>query len=96
MPKVAIIRRLFLLPGRETEAVHWLHWTEPMRRAAGQIWQMALLSDVDPHECHFVQVWRDMPAYDAWRSSPDRTRLVMERGRYMTHAPTRLYDVLDD
>lgn len=95
MPKLAIIRRVVLLPGRETEGIQWLHGTEPIRRGAGQLWQMVLRGQVDPHEHHLVQLWRDGAAYDLWRRSEERARLAIERGRYMTHEPTRMYDVLE-
>jgi heme-degrading monooxygenase HmoA len=95
VPKLAIIRRIHLLPGREDEGVRWLNATEPTRRAAGQITQLVMRGQIDPHEYQWVQVWRDHEAYDGWRRSDERGRLATERGRYMTHEPSRLYDVLE-
>lgn len=95
MAKLAIIRRVHLLPGREQEGVRWLCATEPERRAAGQLSQLVLRGQIDPHEYQWVQLWRDHLAYDAWRRSPERGRLAGERGRFMTHESTRLYDVLE-
>ena len=48
MPEVAIIRRVFLLPGREDEAVRWLEETEPVRRNAGQLRQYVVRGQIDP------------------------------------------------
>jgi heme-degrading monooxygenase HmoA len=93
--KLAIIRRIHLLPGREGDGIRWLSETAPMRRQAGQLSQLLLKGQIDPHEYQWVQVWVDDRAYAAWRASPDRSRLAAERGRYMTHEPTHMYDLLE-
>ncbi|HEY3110203.1 MAG TPA: antibiotic biosynthesis monooxygenase [Chloroflexota bacterium] len=95
MSKLAIIRRIHLLPGREEAGIRWLYETAPMRRQAGQLSQLLLKGQIDPHEYQWVQIWADDRAYAAWRASPDRSRLAAERGRYMTHEPTRMYDLLE-
>jgi heme-degrading monooxygenase HmoA len=92
---LAIIRRIHLLPGRELDAIRWLCQTEALRTEAGQLSQLVLKGQIDRHEYQWVQVWRDEAAYEAWRHSPERARLAGERGRYMTHEPTRLYEVLE-
>jgi heme-degrading monooxygenase HmoA len=91
---LAIIRAIHLLPGREEEGVLWLEETEPLRRQAGQLGQYVLRGQVDPREFQWLQVWRDHQAYEGWRQSPDRARLSLERGHFMVHEPTRMYDVL--
>jgi heme-degrading monooxygenase HmoA len=93
--KLAIIRRIHLLPGREEDGIRWLCETAPVRRQAGQVSQLILRGQIDPHEYQWVQVWDDARAYAAWRASPSRERLASERGRYMTHEPTRMYDLLE-
>ena len=95
MSKLAIIRRIHLLPGREEDGIRWLCETAPTRRRAGQVLQLILRGQIDPHEYQWVQVWADDRAYTAWRASPERSRLAAERGRYMTHEPTRMYDLLE-
>lgn len=95
MSKLAIIRRIHLLPGREEDGIRWLGETAPARRQAGQISQLLLKGQIDPHEYQWVQIWTDDRSYAAWRRSPDRSRLAAERGRFMTHEPTRLYDLLE-
>lgn len=96
MARLAIIRRIFLLPGRESDGVRWLQETEPLRRQAGQVSQMIIRGQTDPKDIRLVQYWQDRAAYDAWRRSPDRERLSVERGRFMTHEPTRQYDLIED
>jgi len=93
--KLAIIRRIHLLPGREEDGIRWLSETAPTRRQAGQLSQLLLKGQIDPHEYQWVQIWSDDRSYATWRASPDRSRLAAERGRYMTHEPTRMYDLLE-
>ena len=95
MSKLAIIRRIHLLPGREEDGIRWLCETASMRKRAGQISQLILRGQIDPHEYQWVQIWEDNRAYASWRGSPDRSRLAVERGRYMTHEPTRMYDLVE-
>ena len=94
MPNLMIIRPIHPLPGRQQEALRWLANTEPIRRQAGQISQFVLRNLVDPSDFEFVQIWTDRQAYDRWRDTPERTRLAAERQRYLTHDPSRLYDVI--
>lgn len=94
MARLVIIRPIHPLPGRHQEALDWLAQTEDLRRAAGQISQYVLRSIVDSSDFEFVQVWMDRAAYERWRESPDRARLAQERQRYLTHDPTRLFDVI--
>ena len=95
MSKLVIIRRVHLLPGREQEGIRWLCETAPVRSAAGQLAQLVLRGQIDPYEYQLVQIWADPAAYQAWRNSAERRRLAAERGRYMTHEPTRMYDLLE-
>lgn len=95
MPEVAIIRRVFLLPGREDEGVRWLEETEPVRRNAGQIRQYVVRGQIDPQEYQWVQIWSSYEAYNTWRTSAERRALADQRGRFMTHEPTVYYDVLE-
>lgn len=95
MPKVAIIRRVYLLPGREADGIGWLVATEPGRRQAGQLGQWVLRGQIDTHEYQFVQVWRDEESYQAWRRSDDRRRLNADQGRFVTYDPTRRFVVLE-
>ena len=95
MPKLAIIRQIYFLPGREDEGVRWLDETEPLRRQAGQTAQWVLRGQIDTREYLWTQVWESYAAYEGWRNSDERTRLAAERGRFMTHHPTRMFDVLD-
>jgi heme-degrading monooxygenase HmoA len=92
---LAIIRQIHLLPGREQDGIRWLCESEPVRRGAGQLTQLVLKGQIDPREYQWVQIWSDDRAYATWRGSPDRSRLAAERGRFMTHEPTRMYDVLE-
>ncbi|TAK20222.1 MAG: hypothetical protein EPO26_19215 [Chloroflexota bacterium] len=95
MAEVAIVRRVFLLPGREADALAWLHHTEPLRRAAGQTRQFVVRGLIDSHEYQWIQFWRSYEAYDTWRRGPTRADLNDQRGRFMTHEPTRAYDVVE-
>ena len=95
MAKLAIIRRIHLLPGREEAGIRWLCETAPVRSRAGQVSQLILKGQIDPREYQWVQIWDDDRAYAAWRASPERSRLAAERGRYLTHEPTRMYDLLE-
>ena len=95
MSKLAIIRRIHLLPGREEDGIRWLCETASVRSQAGQVSQLVLRGQIDPHEYQWVQIWADDRSYAAWRASPDRSRLAAERGRYLTHEPTRMYDLLE-
>jgi heme-degrading monooxygenase HmoA len=93
--KLAIIRRVHLLPGREGAGIRWLCETGEVRARAGQLTQLILKGQIDTHEYQWVQIWSDDRAYAAWRASPDRSRLAAERGRFMTHEPTRMYDLVE-
>jgi heme-degrading monooxygenase HmoA len=95
MPEVAIIRRIFLLPGREAEGIRWLAETEPIRRQAGQLRQYVVRGQIDPQEYQWVQLWSSHEAYDGWRRSTARRQLAEQRGRFMTHLPSSFYDVLE-
>jgi heme-degrading monooxygenase HmoA len=95
MGEVAIIRRIFLLPGREAEGIRWLEETEPIRRRAGQLRQYVVRGLIDPQEYQWVQRWSSYEAYDGWRRSPARRELADQRGRFMTHQPSSFYDVLE-
>jgi len=89
-----IIRPIHLLPGREQEAIRWLRETEALRRQAGQISQMILHNVVDSNDYEFVQIWESRAAYEEWRNTTTRAGLADERARYLTHSPTRLYDIV--
>jgi heme-degrading monooxygenase HmoA len=89
-----IIRPIHLLPGREPEAIRWLSETEAQRREAGQISQMVLHNVVDSNDYEFVQVWESRASYDEWRNTATRAQLSDDRARYLTHSPTRLYDIV--
>jgi heme-degrading monooxygenase HmoA len=93
--KLTIIRRIHLLPGREEDGIRWLCETAALRSRAGQISQLILKGQIDPREYQWVQIWADDSSYVAWRASPERSRLAAERGRYMTHEPTHMYDLLE-
>jgi heme-degrading monooxygenase HmoA len=95
VPEVAIIRQVFLLPGREAEGIRWLEETEPARREAGQLRQYLVRGQIDPQEYQWVQLWSSYEAYEGWRRSPSRRQLAEERGRFMTHLPSSFYDVLE-
>jgi heme-degrading monooxygenase HmoA len=95
VPKLAIIRQIYFLPGREEDGARWLTETEELRRAAGQADQWVLRGQIDTREYLWVQVWTSYEAYEGWRKSDERARLASERGRYMTHHPTRMFDLLD-
>lgn len=93
MPFV-LIRQIHPLPGREAEAIAWYKDTEPFRRHAGQIIQLLLHGIVDRAEYQLIQEWTSLAAYEAWKHSPDRERLLSERARLMIHEPAKLYDTL--
>jgi heme-degrading monooxygenase HmoA len=94
MAGLVVIRPIHPLPGRHQEALDWLAETEKLRRQAGQTSQFVLRSIVDSSDFELVQLWRDRAAYERWRESPDRAHLARERQRYLTHDPTRLFDVV--
>jgi len=94
MAELAIVRPIHPLPGRESAAVEWLESTEEERRRAGQRAQYVLRSIVDRADFVFVQVWESRAAYDRWYESDERKRLSAERQNYLTHQPTRMYEVL--
>lgn len=94
MAKLMIIRPIHPLPGRHQEAWDWLAETEPVRRQAGQLSQFVLRNVVDSTDFEFVQIWQDRQSYERWRDTPERARLAAERQRYLTHDPTRLYDII--
>jgi heme-degrading monooxygenase HmoA len=89
-----IVRPIHPLPGRFEEALRWLADTEPLRSQAGQIAQYVLRSTVDSSDFEFVQMWRDRQSYDRWRETAERANLASERQHYLTHDPTRLYEVI--
>jgi heme-degrading monooxygenase HmoA len=95
VPRLAIIRQIYFLPGREEEGARWLTETEPQRRAAGQVAQWVLRGQIDTREYLWVQVWESYVAYDGWRRSDQRAQLASDRGRFMTHHPTRMFDLLE-
>ena len=94
MSGLMIIRPMHLLPGREQDAIRWLRETESFRREAGQISQMVLQNVVDSNDYEFVQVWQSRAAYEEWRNTEARSKLAEDRARYLTHSPTRLYDIV--
>ena len=94
MSGLMIVRPIHLLPGREQEALRWLRETEPLRRKAGQISQMVLHNVVDSNDYELVQIWESRAAYEDWRGTTERSRLFDERARFLTHSPTRLYDIV--
>lgn len=93
MAMFSIIRPIHILPGREVEAIQWLKDTEDVRRTAGQVTQYVLQSVVDSADYVFVQFWESREAYSRWRETPERERLAAERRRFLTHDPTRTYEV---
>ena len=95
MSRLAIIRQIYLLPGREEQGTRWLAETEGVRRDAGQLAQWVLRGQTDTHEYLWVQVWESYEAYAAWRDSDARARLADERGRFLTHHPTRMFDLVE-
>lgn len=95
MPRLAIIRQIYFLPGREADGARWLTETEPRRRGAGQIAQWVLRGQIDTHEYLWIQVWSSYEAYDAWKRSVERERLAADRARYMTHHPARMFDLVE-
>ena len=95
MAGVAIIRQIYFLPGREAEGVRWLSATEATRILAGQVAQYLLQGQIDTKEYLWVQIWADTGAYEAWHRSEARERLASERGRFLTHHPTRTFDLVD-
>ncbi|MBM4417495.1 MAG: hypothetical protein FJ033_04190 [Chloroflexi bacterium] len=94
MPEVVIVRRIFLLPGRESDALAWLHATESARRAAGQVRQFVVRGQIDPREHQWIQVWASAGAYEGWRRTPLRAELADQRRRFMTEEPGRAFEVL--
>lgn len=94
MAGLVIIRPIHPLPGRYQEALRWLAETETFRQQAGQLSQHVLKSVVDSTDFEFIQVWQDRESYDRWRESPERARLAQDRQNYLTHDPTRLFDVI--
>jgi heme-degrading monooxygenase HmoA len=95
VPKLAIIRQIYFLPGREEDGTRWLGETEGLRRAAGQSAQWVLRGQIDTREYLWVQIWETYHAYEGWRRSDERARLANERGHFMTHHPTRMFDLLE-
>ena len=93
MPFV-LIRQIHPLPGREAEAIAWYKDTEPFRRRAGQINQTLLHGLIDHAEYELIQEWTSQAAYEVWKHSPDRERLLSERARLMIHEPAKLYEKL--
>jgi len=93
MPFV-LIRQIHPLPGRETEAIDWYKETERFRQQAGQASQMLLRNLVDHGEYQLVQEWASQTAYEAWKRSPERERLLAERSRLLIHEPAKLYELL--
>ncbi len=94
MAGLMILRPIHPLPGRHQDALAWLTQTEPVRRNAGQITQYVLRSVIDSREFLFVQVWESREAYERWRETPERAGLADERQRFLTHDPTRLFEVV--
>lgn len=89
-----LIRQIHPLPGREAEVVAWYRETEHFRREAGQLSQVLLRSLVDRGEYQLVQYWTSQAAYEAWKRSPVRERLLAERARLMIHEPAKLYEIV--
>ena len=93
MPLV-LIRQIRPLPGRESDAVNWYRDTEHFRRQAGQTSQVLLRSLVDHGDYQLIQTWTSREAYESWRNSAERERLLSERARLLIHEPARLYETL--
>lgn len=94
MAELVIIRPVHFNPGRQDEAVAWARETEPIRRRYGMLHQWVLKGVVDQWDCQMIQVWQSEEAYQHWRQSEDRARLVEERSRLAAHDPTKHYRVL--
>ena len=92
--QLVIIRPVHFHPGRQEEAIAWARETEPIRRQYGMLYQWVLRGVVDQWDCQFVQVWESEEAYQRWRRSDDRARLVQERTQFVSNDPTKHYRVL--
>ena len=94
MAELVIVRPVHFHPGRHEEAVAWARETEPVRRQYGLLHQWVLRGIVDSSDCQMIQVWESEEAYQRWRQSDDRVRLVKERTRFVSNDPTKRYRVL--
>ena len=80
MSKLAITRRIHLLPGREEDGIRWLCETASVRAQAGQLSQLILRGQIDPHEYQLVQIWVDDRTYAAWQEvDPPNDRQLRHR-----------------
>jgi quinol monooxygenase YgiN len=89
-----IVRPVHFQPGRQNEAVAWARQTEPIRREYGMLHQWVIRGAVDQWDCQLIQVWESEEAYQCWRASDDRKRLVHERARFVSNDPTKHYRAL--
>ena len=94
MPQLLIIRPVHYLPGKREQAMQWARETEPVRRRWGMLSQVLVQGIADRNEHLFVQIWESPEAYNKWKASPDRARLVKESQRLVAYDPTRLYEVI--
>jgi heme-degrading monooxygenase HmoA len=94
MPQIVIIRPVHLLPGKEEEGIRWAKETEDIRRRWGMLWQANLRSCVDPSLRILIQHWESREAYDRWKASEDRAKLMAEAGRVVLSDRTTIYEVL--
>jgi len=89
MANFIIIRPVHVLRGREEEALRWAKSTEVVRRRHGMSHQWTVRNIIDPSETLLIQVWESREAYEAWRKSEEREKLVAERARFIAYDPTR-------
>jgi heme-degrading monooxygenase HmoA len=92
--ELVIVRPVHFHPGRQEEAVAWARETEEIRRRYGMRHQWVLRGVVDAMDCQMIQVWESEEAYQRWRQSDDRKRLVHERARFASNDPTKHYRAL--
>ena len=92
--ELVIVRPVHFHPGREEEALTWARETEDIRRQYGMRHQWVLRGIVDSMDCQMIQVWESEDAYQRWRQSDDRKRLVRERTRFASNDPTKHYRAL--
>lgn len=94
MAELVIVRPVHFTPGREPEAIAWAQETEPVRRRHGMKHQWILRGTVDQWDCLMIQVWQSEEAYQHWRRSEERARLVQERLQFAGNDATKTYRVL--
>ncbi|MGQ9674988.1 MAG: antibiotic biosynthesis monooxygenase family protein [Chloroflexota bacterium] len=95
MPQVMLMRPVRFLPGKVKEGIEWTRAVEPIRRHWGMRSQTVARGIVDTSSYLLIQVWESQEAYNRWKASEDRARLVVESRRFCVYDPSVPYEIIE-